>query len=61
MAHPEIQIAKAGVIKNGTAVVYVDKLGNSQTEDTHVSNKPAIADIQTKYDHRFDDPTYYTA
>jgi len=61
MSHPDIQIAKAGVIKNGTAVVYADKLGNSQTEDTHVSNKPAIADIELKYDDRFDDPSYYTA
>ncbi len=57
----DIQVAKSAAIKNGTVVVYADKLGNTKTEDTHVSNKPVIADIQAKYDDRFDDPTYYTA
>lgn len=57
----DIQVARSAVIKNGTAVVYADKLGNTKTLDTYVSNKPAIADIEAKYDERFDDPTYYTA
>lgn len=48
-------------IKNGTVVVSVKPTG-LRSEDllnNSVSNKPEIADIQAKYDNRFDDPSYY--
>jgi hypothetical protein len=46
-------------IKNGTAVVSTLATGQYSVLDTSVSNTPAIADIQDKYDVRFDDPSYY--
>lgn len=50
-------------IKNGTIVVSTKPTGPTSADklNTYVSNKPEIADIQTKYDNRFDNPTYYTA
>jgi hypothetical protein len=59
MAHPDITVALSGTeIKNGSLVL-CDKLGNVQTVDTYVNNKPVLADIELKYDNRFDDPSYY--
>ena len=51
----------ANDIKNGTSVTGVDGMGNMQSYfDTAKDVKtPALADIQSKYDTRFDDPTYY--
>jgi len=48
-------------IKNGTSVTGVDGVGNMQLYfDTDKDLKtPTLADIQSKYDTRFDDPTYY--
>ena len=50
-------------IKNGTIVVSTQPTGSTAKDkiDTYVSNKPVIADIETKYDDRFDDHNYYTA
>lgn len=50
-------------IKNGTIVVSTKPTGPTaaDTLDTYASNKPTISDIESKYDTRFDDPTYYTA
>lgn len=61
MAQHDVMVAISGVIKNGSAVLYADKLGNTQTNDLYVSNKPILADLEHKYDDRFDDPQYYTA
>ena len=49
----------ANPIKNGTIVVSTKPTGPTAKDkiDTYVSNKPVIADIDTK----FDDPTYYSA
>lgn len=59
MAHEDVTLADTGEpIKNGTLVI-CDKLGNKKTIDTYVKNTPAIADIELKYDTRFDDPSYY--
>ena len=53
----------ANDIKNGTVVVSTKPTGSTVKDkiDTYVSNKPEIADIEAKYDARFDDPTYYSA
>jgi len=51
----------ANDIKNGTSITGVDGMGNAQVyfETGKDSNTPALSDIQTKYDDRFDDTTYY--
>jgi hypothetical protein len=55
----DITVAVTGeLLKNGSTIL-CDKLGNIQTIDTYVKNTPALADIESKYDHRFDDPSYY--
>jgi hypothetical protein len=61
MANDIIKAISANQIKNGTLVASCDKQGNTQLLNTYVSNAPAISDIESKYDERFDDPTYYTA
>lgn len=48
-------------IKNGSLVYGCSRTGIFQTKDTNVSNLPTITDIQSKYDNRFDDPSYYYA
>jgi hypothetical protein len=49
-------------IKNGTIVVSTKPTGPTAKDkiNTYVSNKPEIADIEAKYDDKFDDITYYT-
>ena len=51
----------ANDIKNGTSVTGVDGTGNMQSyfDTAKDFTTPALADIQSKYDTRFDDPTYY--
>lgn len=49
-------------VHNGWALVYADKLGNTQVlapiiDEDNISASGLVA----KYDNRFDDPTYYTA
>ena len=57
----DIQAAVSGVVvKNGTAVVSTTFTGEYSTLDTYVKNTPTIADIENKYDDRFDDISYYT-
>ena len=62
MANDIDEAISANEIKNGTAVVGCLPTGFSEkfTNNNSVSNKPAISDIQDKYDARFDDTTYYT-
>lgn len=56
----DIQAAISGVVvKNGTVVVSTTFTGEYSTIDTYVKNTPTISDIQSKYDERFDDPSYY--
>jgi hypothetical protein len=55
-------IAKANTsadIKNGTLVVSCTRTGNYDVLNTYVNNKPILADIESKYAARFDDPSYY--
>lgn len=57
----DIQAAVSGVVvKNGTAIVSCTRTGEYSTIDTYVLNTPTIADIEAKYDGRFDEPRYYT-
>ena len=57
----DIQVAVSGsLIKNGTAVVSATVTGQYKTLDTSVLNTPIIADIESKYDARFDNPRYYS-
>jgi hypothetical protein len=57
----DIQLAISGLpIKNGTMVVTCGETGLGTIKyDEYVSNQPVLADIQAKYDYRFDDPSYY--
>ena len=57
----DIQLIKSGQpIKHGTAVTTTTTTGVYSKLDTNVYNKPVIADIEDKYDARFDRPRYYT-
>lgn len=60
MANDIQKSVSANQIKNGTTVVSCTFTGEYSVLDTYVKNTPAIADIQSKYDTRFDDITYYT-
>lgn len=56
----DIQNAVSGVvIKNGSTIVSCTKIGEYSTLNTYVKNTPIIADIESKYENRFDDPRYY--
>jgi len=56
----DIQAAVSGVVvKNGTVLVSCTKTGQYSTINTYVSNVPTISNIQSKFDNRFDDPSYY--
>lgn len=47
-------------IKNNTIIVNsCAKTASVQVLNTYVTNKPIISDIESMYDTRFDDPSYY--
>lgn len=57
----DIQVAISGeAIKNGTSLVSCTRTGEYSTINTYVKNTPAIGDIESKYDNRFDEPRYYS-
>lgn len=57
----DIQAAVSGlVVKNGTVLVSCTRTGEYSKIDTYAKNTPAIVDIESKYDARFDDPRYYS-
>ena len=60
MANDIQKIIVSNDIKNGTIVVSTKPTGPTAKDknNTYISN-PVIADIEAKYDDRFDDPTYY--
>lgn len=60
MANDINKAISANPIKNGTTIASCDQLGNTGLLNTYVSNLPTISDIESKYDTRFDDTTYYT-
>ena len=57
----DITLANSGeAIKHGTVVIASSPFTDSfQYQNSNVYNKPVIADIEAKYDNRFDDPSYY--
>lgn len=59
----DIKAINSGLpIKNGTLVVSCGFTGYPSgilANNTAVKNTPAIASIQSKYDVRYDDPSYY--
>ncbi len=61
MANDIAKSISANDIKNGTLLVQTKVTGptNNDKSNEYVSNKPTLADIQSKYDARFDDPSYY--
>lgn len=58
----DIGLAKSDTpIKHGALVIATSPFtGSFQFNNLTVYNKPTINDIQSKYDDRFDDITYYT-
>ena len=48
-------------IKNGTLLVQCKVTGFSanDTYNQYVKNTPLLSEIESKYDNRFDDPSYY--
>ncbi len=61
MANDINEAISANDIKNGTVVVTIPPTGPTAKlkNNNYVLNTPAIASIQSKYDDRFDDITYY--
>jgi hypothetical protein len=61
MANDIAKIKSAEAIKNGTITVSIKKTGSTEKDflNTYVSNLPIISDIESKYDLKFDDPSYY--
>lgn len=59
MANDINKAISANPIKNGTVLVSCTRTGEYSTIETYVKNTPVIADIEAKYDARFDDPAYY--
>jgi len=59
MAADIVKAITANPIKNGTLILSVTRTGLYDKADNHVKNTPAIGSIETKYDNRFDDPSYY--
>jgi hypothetical protein len=53
MANDIVKAVSANPIKNGTAIVACNKLGDTQLLNTYVNNTPTIGDIEDKYDNRF--------
>ena len=49
----------ANDIKNGTLVVSCTFTGEYGVYNRYVKNTPALSAIDSKYDNRFDDPSYY--
>lgn len=59
MANDINKAISANPLKNGTSLVSCTMTGEYSVLDTYVKNIPTISDIQSKYDNRFDDPSYY--
>lgn len=49
----------ANDIKNGTMIVTTSWTGQYSKYDAYVKNTPTLEDIQSKFQDRFDDPSYY--
>ena len=60
MANDITKAISANPLKNGTTLVCCTMTGEYSVLNTYVKNTPTITDIESKYDDRFDDVTYYT-
>lgn len=59
MANDITKAISANPIKNGTLLVSCSSTGEYSLSNNYVKNTPTITDIESKYDDRFDDPSYY--
>jgi hypothetical protein len=59
MANDIMKAISANAIKNGTSLVSCTKTGEYGSLNTYVKNTPILSDIESRYDERFDDPSYY--
>lgn len=59
MANDITKAISSNELKNGTTIVTCSLTGNYSLLNTYVKNTPSLADIEAKYDNRFDDPSYY--
>lgn len=61
MAIDIAKIKNSKPIKNGSIVLGAKVTGSTEKDflNTYASNLPGIASIETKYETRFDDPSYY--
>ena len=51
---------QANSIKNGVAMLNVNKFGTRVKDETYVESNQTIAEMNSNYNTRFDDPTYYS-
>ena len=59
MANDITKAISANPIKNGTLLVSCSRTGEYSLSNNYVKNTPTITEIESKYDDRFDDPSYY--
>lgn len=59
MANDITKAISANPLKNGTLLVSCTRTGEYSLSNAYVKNTPTITDIESKYDNRFDDPSYY--
>lgn len=61
MANDIVLAINSNPIKNGTLLVQCKVTGfsNKDLDNTYVSNIPSISSIESRYDNRFDNPSYY--
>lgn len=59
MANDITKAISTNPLKNGTLLVSCALTGKYSLSNTYVKNTPTITDIESKYDNRFDDPSYY--
>lgn len=60
MADNAVKVISANPVRNGSSVVYVDKLGQGQVMTDRIKPNESL-DIQSRYSGKFDDTGYYTA
>ena len=49
----------ANNLKNGSATVFVNKLGAAQVLDPDKNKVPTLAEVEADLTNRFDNPNYY--
>lgn len=59
MATDVYAAVSGNLVKNGTTIVSTTKTGEYSTIEYYVQNTPTISGIESKWDNRFDDPSYY--